>query len=123
MARMPYVIGAALPLVASALGCAADDDRGAEAGRCVAAGPQATEEPAGPQTPAAGARRTCPVTGEELGSMGPPLPVTVRGRTVHVCCEGCVAALRQDPDRYLGRDDRPERHDEHATPDGTSHHH
>lgn len=43
----------------------------------------------------------CPVTGEKLGSMGPPIPVNVKGRTVYVCCEGCVNALRRNPEKYL----------------------
>jgi len=46
---------------------------------------------------------TCPVTGAKLGSMGPPVPVQVNGRTVFVCCAGCVENLRQNPERYLGR--------------------
>ncbi len=48
-------------------------------------------------------QRLCPVTGEELGSMGPPIPVTVSGRTIQVCCEACVAAVRRDPAKYFRR--------------------
>lgn len=43
----------------------------------------------------------CPVTGKKLGSMGPPIPVTVKGRTVYVCCESCINALRRNPEKYL----------------------
>ncbi len=32
-------------------------------------------------------QKTCPVTGEALGSMGAPVPVTVKGQTIYVCCE------------------------------------
>lgn len=49
------------------------------------------------------AQRLCPVTGEELGSMGRPIPVTVLGRTIYVCCEACVAPVRRDPEKYLRR--------------------
>lgn len=49
--------------------------------------------------------RTCPVTGAALGSMGEPVPVTVSGKTVHVCCAGCVGKLKQNPGRYLNPDD------------------
>jgi YHS domain-containing protein len=56
--------------------------------------PVATAEPSNDQ-------RVCPVTGDELGSLGPPIPVTVRGKTVWVCCEGCVRAVQRNPDKYL----------------------
>ena len=51
------------------------------------------------------AQKLCPVTGEELGSMGPPIPVTVSGRTIQVCCEACVAAVRRDPAEFFRRVD------------------
>ena len=50
-----------------------------------------------------GGQKTCPVTGEELGSMGPAIPVTVQGQTVYVCCRGCVAKLQRDPNAYLAK--------------------
>jgi hypothetical protein len=46
-------------------------------------------------------QQTCPVTGERLGSMGSPISVTVGGKTIQVCCQGCVAAVEKNPDRYL----------------------
>lgn len=46
-------------------------------------------------------QKTCPVTGELLGSMGKPIQVPVADRSVFVCCEGCVAALRRNPAKYL----------------------
>lgn len=46
-------------------------------------------------------QKTCPVTGAELGSMGPPVPVTVGGQTIYVCCQGCVAKVQRNPDTYL----------------------
>ena len=48
-----------------------------------------------------GGQRTCPVTGETLGSMGSPVPVTLSGQTVYVCCRACVAKAQRDPDVYL----------------------
>lgn len=47
------------------------------------------------------AQNVCPVTGQRLGSMGPPIPVTVMGQTVYVCCESCVNTLRRNPEQYL----------------------
>ena len=46
-------------------------------------------------------QRLCPVTGKPLGSMGPPIKLTVAGRTVLVCCEGCEGPLSKSPEKYL----------------------
>jgi hypothetical protein len=51
----------------------------------------------------ADAQKICPVTQKPLGSMGPPVAVTVAGRTVLVCCDGCVEPLKNAPDKYLPR--------------------
>ena len=51
--------------------------------------------------PQARVQKLCPVTGEELGSMGPPITVTVMGRTLQVCCDSCVSAVRRNPQKYL----------------------
>ena len=48
-----------------------------------------------------GGQKKCPVTGEDLGSMGKPLAVTLKGETVYVCCRGCVAKAQADPDKTL----------------------
>lgn len=50
-----------------------------------------------------GGQKTCPVTGEELGSMGTPVPVTVKAQTIYVCCQGCAGKVRKDPDAYLAK--------------------
>ena len=69
----------------------------------------------------------CPVTGEELGSMGPPVPVTAQGRTAYVCCEGCVSAFKEKPGDYLQVVDRAdqteEAFDERTTQNELLHHH
>ena len=48
-----------------------------------------------------GGQKTCPVTGEALGSMGAPIPVTVEGQTIYVCCRGCATRVQRDPATYL----------------------
>jgi tetratricopeptide (TPR) repeat protein len=50
---------------------------------------------------AALAQRTCPVTGDTLGSDGTPIKIQVGGRGVFVCCDGCVADLQKEPGKYL----------------------
>ncbi len=53
------------------------------------------------------AAKLCPVTGEKLGSMGPPIPVSVMGKTIYVCCEACVGAVRRNPEKYLSTNALP----------------
>jgi membrane fusion protein, copper/silver efflux system len=55
---------------------------------------------------------TCPVTRVQLGTMGPAIPVEIRGRTISVCCAACVPTLKAAPETYLDLDP----HDT-ATPD------
>ena len=50
-------------------------------------------------------QRICPVTRQPLGSMGTPIRVRVAGRSVFVCCEGCIKRLQNDPQRYLANAD------------------
>ena len=52
---------------------------------------------------AARAQGTCPVSGEPLGSMGVPIKVTVGGRDVYICCEGCRDELTANFDEYANR--------------------
>lgn len=48
-------------------------------------------------------QRTCPITGKPLGSMGVPVKLEVEGQSLFVCCAGCTAAVRQDPQAALGK--------------------
>jgi hypothetical protein len=42
-------------------------------------------------------QRVCPVTGFHLGSMGVPVKMTLRGKTLFLCCKGCIAKARRSP--------------------------
>lgn len=75
---------------------------GAPAGQAYASPPISREPAAAAQRPYGG-QKTCPVMGEELGSHGPAIPVTVQGQTVYVCCKGCVAKVQRDPDTHLAK--------------------
>jgi Cu(I)/Ag(I) efflux system membrane fusion protein len=48
-------------------------------------------------------QRVCPVTGMPLSSMGVPVKVTVNGRSVFICCEGCRERLLAEPTKYLAK--------------------
>lgn len=52
---------------------------------------------------AAEKQRICPVTEARLGSMGPPVKITVKGREVFLCCAGCEGSITDDPDTYLAK--------------------
>jgi Cu(I)/Ag(I) efflux system membrane fusion protein len=47
------------------------------------------------------AQAVCPVTDEPLGSMGPPVKVTVEGEPVFLCCQGCERDVRENPQQIL----------------------
>lgn len=64
-------------------------------------GPTVPTGAAAPADRLYGGQKTCPVTGEELGAMGKPVAVTVKGRTVYVCCRGCADKAQADPDKTL----------------------
>jgi len=53
--------------------------------------------------PAALAQETCPVSDKALGSMGKPLMVTVDGRQVFLCCDGCEQDIKTEPGKYLSK--------------------
>jgi hypothetical protein len=53
------------------------------------------------------AQDTCPVSDQLLGTMGTPIKVTVEGREIFVCCDGCVAELKDNFDQYSAKLDPP----------------
>jgi len=55
---------------------------------------------------AATKQKTCPVSGEPLGSMGVPKKVKVKDREVFICCAACEKPLLDDPDKYLAKLDK-----------------
>jgi Cu(I)/Ag(I) efflux system membrane fusion protein len=46
-------------------------------------------------------QKVCPVSGNPLGSMGKPFKMTVKGRVVFLCCDGCKDEVDKDPDGIL----------------------
>jgi len=46
-------------------------------------------------------QKVCPITGLQLGSMGVPVKITLKGQTVFLCCPGCVEAAKKDPEKTL----------------------
>ncbi len=54
----------------------------------------------------ADAQKVCPITGEALGTMGAPVKVTVKDRTVFLCCDGCKKKALDNPDKTLAAVDK-----------------
>ncbi len=54
-------------------------------------------------------QKFCPITGLQLGSMGVPVKITLKGRTVFLCCPGCVEQAKKDPDKTLKKIDELEK--------------
>jgi membrane fusion protein, copper/silver efflux system len=49
-------------------------------------------------------QRTCPIIeGNRLGSMGPPVKLTLEGETVFLCCSGCKAQATANPQKTAQR--------------------
>lgn len=49
----------------------------------------------------------CVVSGEKLGSMGPPVEMEVEGRIVKLCCAACKPQLLAEPAKYLAMLNEP----------------
>ncbi len=49
------------------------------------------------------AQKICPVSDQALGSMGIPIKLEVKGKTVFLCCRGCEKRILADPDKYLAK--------------------
>ncbi|MCB1221390.1 MAG: hypothetical protein H7A35_00770 [Planctomycetales bacterium] len=48
---------------------------------------------------------SCPVSGEELGSMGDPIHYNYQGRDIEFCCQSCVPKFEADPAKYIAEID------------------
>ncbi|MHB8879183.1 MAG: hypothetical protein ACYC8T_36245 [Myxococcaceae bacterium] len=48
------------------------------------------------------ALKTCPVSKEDLGSMGGPLKVSRGDKSTFICCKSCLKELQANPDKFFG---------------------
>jgi YHS domain-containing protein len=49
------------------------------------------------------AQMTCPVSGDNLGSMEAPIKVTFEGKSAFLCCKSCKKDFEADPDKFLAK--------------------
>ncbi len=108
--RFSRVVVVVTLMATISVGCASARGRGCHGGGCRVSSSAGSVPPrrsdvvqaqATDETPQGKVQQTCPVTGEKLGSMGPPIPVTVAGKNIRVCCDSCVAAVKKNPNKYL----------------------
>jgi hypothetical protein len=52
------------------------------------------------------AQAVCPVSTENLGSMGKPLKVTAEGRTFYLCCKNCEKEVKSNPKAVIAKLDK-----------------
>lgn len=48
-------------------------------------------------------QKACPVSGEELGSMGDLVIVEHKGTSVKLCCKSCIRKFDTNPDQYIAK--------------------
>lgn len=85
-----------LPLALLAAAGCSPDKPAAEATPPAAPAASATEAtPAAAQTKT---QETCPVMG---GKVDPAIFVDHAGKRIYLCCQGCVAAVTADPEKYI----------------------
>jgi cytochrome c oxidase subunit 2 len=45
--------------------------------------------------------KICPISGEKVGIMGPAVPLEYKGKVYNLCCAGCVATFKYDPEKHV----------------------
>ena len=42
----------------------------------------------------------CPISGKEVGVMGPAFKIGYKGKVYNLCCPGCVNTFNSDPEKF-----------------------
>lgn len=45
--------------------------------------------------------KICPISGDEIGGMGPGKTVIYQGKAVQLCCGSCMKKFAKDPAKYV----------------------
>lgn len=64
--------------------------------------------------PAVEAQGLCPVMNQPLGGHGTPIKIVVDGRSVFVCCQGCVDRVEKNSSLYLALANRGQQRDRYS---------
>jgi len=68
--------------------------------KCASTCGAAEKKAEAPEAKVIKAQTTCPVMGNKINKS---LYADVDGKRVYVCCQGCIAAIKADPDKYLAK--------------------
>jgi len=108
---MLWKLSASLVILLTAIGAAAAVYGPARQTRCACCGGQSicsTTAPADERAALSDAdkeaikkQKICPVSGGALGSMGEPIKVTAKGRSIFLCCSNCKKKFEANPDKYF----------------------
>ena len=44
--------------------------------------------------------KICPVSGNKVGEMGPPIKFTYNGKVYNLCCPMCIKSFKHEPKKY-----------------------
>src|SRR5579863_6729873 len=42
----------------------------------------------------------CPISGRQIGVMGPGVTQEYNGKIYHLCCGGCISTFQSNPEKY-----------------------
>ena len=63
----------------------------------------AQQTPSAPQTAVQAVEvgnKICPVSGNKVGEMSPPIKVEYKGKVYNLCCSGCIKIFENNPEKY-----------------------
>jgi len=60
--------------------------------------------------------KTCVVSGDTLGEMGPPYVYKYKDREIKFCCPGCVKDFNKEPAKYIKKIEEAEKAAKDAKP-------
>ena len=46
------------------------------------------------------ANKICPVSGRQIGVIGPGVQEEYQNKVYHLCCGGCISTFESDPEKY-----------------------
>ncbi len=101
--RTLFRLAAGTALVLGLVGCSNDTSNPPAAEKKAPAEPPKPGGLSAEDQALSDAQGYCVISGEPLGSMGPPVKLDVKGQPVFICCKGCKAKAEEDPAKTLAR--------------------
>ncbi len=67
--------------------------------------------------------KICPVSGEEVGTMGEVVKYEHKGKVYNFCCKMCVKDFKKDPQKFIKKVEEEMKKGESASPENKDAHH